>query len=145
MKNVLLCIAAALCLALGCAAPAEAAVYQLCNNVTATQTGAAIYVQPYYDAGQGTVQTQAFQIQVTCAGTCSATAQVVASNDLIDWLNGTGPASTVIAVNYGNTFTATGTNSGTAGALGSMPFALFGMYVTAVSGTNAKVNCTMSA
>lgn len=78
---------------------------------------------------------QTFQVIVTCSsGNCSATVQVMGSNDGLNWSA------------YGSAIAVTsGTSPNVGSSTGSNPWEYFTAYVTAISGTNAAVQCTMSS
>ena len=78
-------------------------------------------------------QAQSFVLSVVGVGAVSATAQVLASNDNVNW------------VPYLDPITATGTTSATATAAGNQPFKWFAANLTALSGTNAAATLTVSA
>lgn len=122
-----------------CASPAHASVYYLAQNVTAVQTTPSLIAQPTLQAPGQPPGLQAFQITVTGTGSVSCTVQIVGTNLV--------PAdgSTPQWVNYGLTFTASGTNTATYGAQGNTPFSYYGAIVTAISGTGAKCTVTVSA
>ena len=123
------------------------AVYNLCQNVTAVQTvssiilpgrnaagGSNMAVDPRQPSGSETPATyQSFQVTVTGSGSVSASAQVVASNDGVNWIT------------IGSVISPSGNNSGTAGGNASSPYKWWSAYVTAISGTNASVNVNMCA
>jgi hypothetical protein len=70
---------------------------------------------------------------VTCtAGNCSATAQVIVSNDNINWSN------------YGAAISASsGASPNTATGSGTQPWEYISAYITAISGTGAKAQVIM--
>ena len=76
---------------------------------------------------------QSFQLTVKGTGAVAATAQVVGSNDGVNWTN------------YGPALTASGTGSSTVTGYGQAPYAYFGALITAISGTSAQAAVTMSA
>lgn len=123
------------------APPSQASTYQILVNVGTTTTAPQFVAQPY-TSGQGVpTQQQTFHVAVSCAGACSATIQIQGSNDAAT-CNQQGGSQWI---NWGSAVTATGTNNGYAAAIGSSTFLCFGATVTAISGTNAKVNVTLSA
>jgi hypothetical protein len=125
------------------------AVYALIYGASATQTVAAVgsstnpiaTPQPTPGVGYGVGTGQAIQVTVSSAsaGAISATVQPVGSNDGMNW------------VPTGSAITASGTASGsgistfTAGAALTTPYAFFGAYVTAISGTGAKAAASINA
>lgn len=82
-------------------------------------------------------QEQTFHTKVSGVGSVSVTIQNVVSNDGDNWLN------------YGDAYTVAGTagvDSPAQGSVtGSQSWEWFGAYVTAISGTDASANLTMSA
>lgn len=116
--------------------------YPLISGVTAVQQAPAAGVmafgssvaQPGGAAGSPNTSAvaQSFFLVVTGSGAVSAMAQVMGSNDGVNWTP-YGPPITATA--------ATGTSVGA--ATGLTPFVFFTGYVTAVSGTNASVSLTM--
>lgn len=118
------------------------ATYKLLTNVTAVQpvpTAARGPQNPAVPHGPTNpnmpAQSQQFQLTVDGVGAVSATAQLVGSNDGgLHWYS------------YGDPLVATDTNGAgqKATSLGS-PWKLIGAYITAISGTNAAANLTMSA
>lgn len=123
-------------------------VVRLIVNATAVQTVANVEngdgsnpgvnpnYQPANPAGSTTpAGSQGFQLVVTGTGSVSASAQVVVSNDGVNWTN-LAPLITASAAN--GTSSAIGGNS-------NVPYQYFGAYITAISGTNAKASLTMCA
>lgn len=124
-------------------------VVRLIVNATAVQTVANVEngdgsnvggvnpnYQPNNPAGSTTpAASQGFQLVVTGSGPVSASAQVVVSNDGVNWTN-LSPLITAPAA--GGTSSAIGGNS-------NVPYQFFGAYITAISGTNAKATLTMCA
>lgn len=115
-------------------------VYKLLTNVTAVQAaptatrGPMNPVQaPGPDNANMPAQNQAFALSVTGIGAVSVTVQPVVSNDGATWIAD------------GDPVTASGTDLGLFPWGGSRPWAWFGAYVTAISGTNASANLLMSA
>ena len=116
----------------------------LCSGVTAAQTlvngsgnvptGSQV-VNPSGGSTATNPPVQSFQLLVTCsAGNCSATAQVIVSNDGVNWSN------------YGSAISASsGVSPNTAIANNSQPFQYYSAYITAISGTNAKASVTMGS
>jgi hypothetical protein len=103
-----------------------------------TVTGAAapaLHVRPHGPENPNSPpQNQAFVLTATStAGAVTAVAQVMASNDEVNW------------VNYGTTLSATGTVTGSAGAVGNAPYRYFGAVLNSITGTNAGVVLIMSA
>lgn len=119
--------------------------YYLLQNVTAQQsapTPTAPPVKPVQPWGPtnptSPPQSQSFEAVLQGIGSCSATIQVVASNDGDNWA-AFGPAQTVTAAQADLT---PGVALWTAGLA---PYRHFGAYVTAISGTGASVSCRMNA
>lgn len=122
-------------------------VVRLIVNATAVQTVANVEngdgsnvggvnpsYQPVNPAGSTTpAANQGFQLVVTGTGSVSASAQIVVSNDGVNWTNLT-PAITASA--------AVGTSSAIGGN-SQVPYQYFGAYITAISGTNATATLTM--
>jgi hypothetical protein len=136
-------------------------MYVLCKGVTAVQAApvnqgalsgyviSAVEASPGLGLPQGSQaiqpatvdnvlnpQTQTFQAMVTCTGggNCSATVQVMSSNDGLNWSN----YLTAISVT-------SGASPNIVAANGSQPWEYYTAYVTAISGTNASVQCTMAS
>lgn len=104
------------------------------RNVDGSNGGSNLSVQLTNPAGGLNPATyQGFQLVVKGIGTVSASAQIVGSNDGINWMT------------VGNVIVASGQNAASAGALGSTPFNYFSAYITAISGTNATATVTASA
>ena len=89
----------------------------------------------YGGAGEGSQasSSQGFQFNVTGTGAISATIQVIASNDGVNWFP------------YGAAQTVSGTTAATGAATGSAFVRYVSAYVTAISGTNAMADCLMAA
>ena len=118
------------------------AVFNLCQNITAAQTVSAVgtstnpTVTPTVSGwALGASLGQLFQVIVkgTGTGNYTATVQLVGSNDNTTWLP------------YGNTISVSGTSPASTSFQGTTPFAFFGAYVTAISGTGASVSVSMNA
>lgn len=120
------------------------ASYKLLTNATATISAASIGKpatlppNPVVTAHGPTnpnmpAQEQAFQLSVVGIGAVSATVQVVVSDDGQTWSA------------YNDPFTANGTDYATFVTTGSAAHRQFGAYLTAISGTNATANLSMSA
>lgn len=117
--------------------------YVLCEGVTAVQTIANVggnqnqIVQPSGpNANVNSPPTaQGFEVVVTgTSGNVSATVQPVASEDGVNFFN------------YGSTIVVSSASSpAVKDGSGSVPHAFFGAFVTAISGTGAKVKTMMSA
>lgn len=126
-------------------------IYQLVTNASAVQTitnvpaidgsnGVATpainqVVQPLTTSANNPTQSQGFEIVVKGSGNVSATATIVGSNDGINW-SSTGV--TVAATSATNISTGLSSSQNT-------PYAYFGAYISAISGTGAKASVTMSA
>lgn len=123
-------------------------VVRLIVNVIAVQTVAAVEngdgsnagvnpsFQPTNPAGSTSPSgSQGFQLVVTGTGNVSASAQIVVSNDGINW---TSLGGALAATSTANVSTAISGNSNT-------PYQYFGGYITAISGTGAKATLTMCA
>ncbi len=127
-------------------------VYQLLNNQSTVQQapGTSQVGPPGTNLPNGSVMAtlyggagemvqannvQAFQINATCtSGNCSATVQLLASNDGLNWMN------------YGNPIVVTsGPSPQIQSANGGANWRYMSAYLTAVSGTGAQVDCLMSA
>lgn len=77
---------------------------------------------------------QTFQLVVVGAGSVSASAQPVVSNDGINW------------VNYGSAISASSATTVSVGSgTGAAVWAYYAAYLTAISGTGAKATMTMNA
>lgn len=126
-------------------------IYNLCVGVTTSQTIASVSQRFGAEFGTNPIakpwgadsntnvppQNQAFEATVNAnSANPSAVVQPVMSNDGINWTN-YGSAMTVQAIG--------GASFASAMVVGNTPGAYFGAFVSAISGTNAKVNCTMSA
>lgn len=114
--------------------------YALLTNVTAVQSAPTTTrgpMNPVQAPGPGNAnnpaQEQTFHLVVTGIGAVSVTAQPIVSNDNVNWIV------------YGDTITAAGTDRGQISVGGSQAWSWYGAYVTAISGTNASANLTMSA
>lgn len=75
---------------------------------------------------------QTFQLTVSGTGPVSATAQVVVSNDRINWFP------------YGDPVTASGTTKATTGWGGAQNWEAYSAYLTALSGTGAQARLVMN-
>lgn len=117
------------------------ALYTLFTGVKAIQTGPTSYpnqvVSPIGQNPNSPTQGQAFTLVINGIGNCSATAQIVGSNDGVNFL----PVGAPIA--------ATGPfadlKAGIQAANTNATFNFFGAYITAISGTNANATLTLSA
>lgn len=78
-------------------------------------------------------EKQFFQLTVAGTGAVSATAQIVGSNDGVNW------------VPYMQVTAGSGTSPQTGGASGTVPYPFYNAYLTAIAGTSAKATLTMSA
>jgi len=98
----------------------------LCTDITTTgaQPSVSLFGYEIYDA--------AFQATVVGTGTVSATVQIEMSNDNIGWL-----------VDSTSTLTLSGTTVASNGFVSSGPWQYARANITAISGTNAKVTCTV--
>ncbi|MDE2439740.1 MAG: hypothetical protein KGP14_01855 [Betaproteobacteria bacterium] len=116
--------------------------YVLCQNVAAIQAAPANGALPVGSvgvnpaAGQAPInpQTQTFHAVVSgTSGNVSATIQPVVSNDGVNWLI------------YGSAIViAAGATPQQGSGTGSSPWQYYSAYVTAISGTGAKVTVTMA-
>ena len=142
-------VGAALVAALLVSVPAQAAVYNLLSAVTTTSTG---NVPPIGNGGQigqpapatsglTVSSAQSFLIFVGGApnGAVSCTVQIVGSNDSAVLTGDTTKWAT-----YGAAVTASGTGTGVTSASGTIPYAYFAAYVTAISGTSAACSVKMN-
>lgn len=78
---------------------------------------------------------QSFQLVVTStAGNCSASAQIMVSNDGVNW---SAYGAAIVASSAASPNTATGN--------GTVPWQFFTAYITAISGTGAKATVTMGS
>ena len=122
------------------------ATYFCARNVTAVQTIANMQKLDGTVAGPnqailnasstalaGPGSNQGFQVTVTGSGNVSCTIQPVASNDGINWVNN---GSTIAAGSAANVSSAIGQTTVTN--------AYVGAFVTAITGTNASANITVS-
>jgi hypothetical protein len=114
------------------------------------KTAAAITTQPQFQAVKPPgpnnpnlpPQSQAFEAVLNGVGNCSASVQLLATNDNPE--NGTanwipyGPPIALAA-------TSADLTPGTASVRGDFPWRYFGAYVASISGTNASVTTKMSA
>lgn len=115
-------------------------VYFLAQNVTAVQTLAnigspnQIVSLPPANLGAGSPPTDhAFILTVTGSGAVSASAQIVGSNDGINF------------VNYGSVISAASAATVSSQAQqGTTPFQVLCAIITAISGTNASASVTVS-
>lgn len=120
-------------------------VQKLCLNVTAQQTIAAVQNQDGSNGGTNVPisllnpagsnspsSNMGFQIVVKGGGSVSATAQIVVSNDGINWTN----LTTVVANSATNISTGINNNA-------NAPYAYVGAYISAISGTGASATCTV--
>lgn len=98
----------------------------LCTDITTTgpQPGVSLYGYDILDT--------AYQATITGTGAVSATVQIEVSNDNIGWL-----------VDSVSTLTLSGTNLASSGFVSSGPWQFARANITAISGTNAKVTCTV--
>lgn len=119
----------------------QATTYYVLQNVSAVQSAPANGALPNGSqvinpsAGQGAINPQSAVFQCIVAGTSgnvSATIQPLASNDGINWIN----YGTSISIASGPT-PQQGSNYGTS------PWQFYSAYVTAISGTGAKVTCLL--
>lgn len=126
--------------------------YTLFNNITAVQNApgttqgnlgvpanvppGSLAAQMFGGAGSLVAPPagQAFSLQVDGIGSVSATAQVWASNDGVNWVT-YGSAITASSVSGAGTNTATGTGN----------FQWYTAQLTAISGTQANATLTMNA
>lgn len=117
------------------------ASYTIFTGVKAAQTGPLSYpnqiVSPVGQNPNSPTQSQAFVLTLTGIGNCSATCQIVASNDGQNF------------VNLGGTLTATGPavdlKTAVQSATSSGTYNFYGAYITAISGTNANATLNLSA
>lgn len=116
------------------------AVYFLAQNVSAVQTVAAIgsstnpiVLAPASESGAGSPPTdQIFVLLVAGSGAVSASAQIVGSNDGVNF------------VNYGAAVAAAAAPTVSAQAqAGTSPFQYYSAIITAISGTNAVASVTV--
>lgn len=114
-------------------------VYNLLQNQAVTSVGPNPQGQivnppgPVLPTAPTTQQT--FELVITgTAGSVSGTAQVVSSNDGINWI--TYGAPIVVASSY---------LTGAAGLSGAQSWTFFGAYLTAISGVGATATLKMSA
>ncbi len=119
-------------------------VYKFFSNVTAVQTIGSVQKSDGSQSGNQAVQpiagnpylppqSQAYQVNITGTGAVSASVQPVASEDGINWAT------------YGSAISVSGSYSAAAVASSSnAPHAWYSAYVSAISGTNAAVSCSMS-
>lgn len=120
-------------------------VYTLFQDITSVQPAPTPQappispVQPQPASTGGPQPTcQAFQLLLTGIGSCSASAQIVVSNDGENWAK------------YGDPVTVTGAGDGAvppqlAFVFSNSPWNWFGAYVTAISGTKASASLNFSA
>jgi hypothetical protein len=92
-------------------------------------------IQPGGGAGQTSSPptNQTFQAVLTGSGNCSASINIAASNDGINWLG------------YGVITIPSGSVPATVSFIGSSNFAWYSGWVTAISGTNATCSLNMNA
>lgn len=118
------------------------ALYFPFQNVKAVQTGPLSYPNQLVAPGSANnpnspAGTHSFVLVVSGIGNCSATAQIVGSNDGVTF------------VNYGGPITAAGATvdltPATQQANGQTPYDFIGAYVTAISGTRAAATLQLSA
>lgn len=114
----------------------------LCQNIAAVQSAPAggslpvgsNSINPTADTAPINTQTQAFQLTVTGSGNVSASAQIIVSNDGVNWAS------------YGSAIAATsGASPNLAIGSGAQPWQFFSAYITAISGTGAKATVTMAS
>ena len=107
------------------------------RNATTTYTVPQIPVVCLEADGSSAV-AQVFSAKIEGIGNCTATVQPMGSND-DDVLNQGG-----VWMNYGSTIAITGTSAditpGQGNATGTTPWKYIGAIVTAISGTQARVN-----
>jgi len=113
-------------------------VYTLVPAQTAVQTVANVgwqnpVVEPDGQLASSPPIEQAFIVTVTGSGNVSASAQIVGSNDTVNWAL-YGPA---IAV-------ASGASPQSQSAVGNIPYQFYSAFLTAISGTGAKATVTMA-
>jgi hypothetical protein len=88
------------------------------------------------DGGAGTPSSpptsQTFQGVLNGNGNCSATVNIIVSNDEFNWIP------------YAQITFASGTTPNSQAAMGSQVWAYYSAYVSALSGTDASVNCLMN-
>lgn len=87
------------------------------------------------------------EVRITGIGSCSATVQLLGSNDTVQQLQAPGGGGAWS--NIGSALTITGTDAGVVPGVGSVsntaPWRHYGMTMSAISGTNAAVTAKMSA
>lgn len=103
------------------------------SNASAKSTNFAVTPDGPDAVSHAACQNQGYQVTVTGQGSVSCTVQPVASNDGINWANN---GNTIVVASGSNTST-------NIGNVANAPFKHFGAFVTAISGTNAKVSCIM--
>lgn len=117
-------------------------VYYPFSGVTKVQTGPSsppnqIILPAGSDNPNNPPLAQAFTLVVNGIGNCSATCQIVGSNDGVNFIN------------YGAAITASSAfadiTPGIASANGTITYKYYGAYITAISGTNAAATLAMSA
>lgn len=128
------------------------AIYRLLDGVTATNSvPPPLIVRPISLQERQSLQVQgagnlldpalnitpptqeAFQVEVTGTGLVSCSVQIYGSNDGLNWLS----IGAVISP-------ASASGKSTAGGFLNSSLAFYGAVCTAISGTGAKVYCTMS-
>lgn len=118
------------------------ALYTIFQNVKAVQTGPlstpnqAVSPQSFGSANSP-ANAQTFTLLVNGIGTCSATAQIMGSNDGINFVTIGAPVTAAAAT--------ADLKAGIQGAVASSTYNYYGGYVTAISGTNAAATLTVSA
>lgn len=103
------------------------------SNAAAAATNFAVAPDGPDVVSHAACQNQGYQVTVKGTGSVSCTVQPVASNDGINWANN---GSTIVVASGSNVST-------NIGNVANAPFKYFGAFVTAISGTNAKVTVTM--
>lgn len=115
---------------------AWATSYIVCQGITTTTTTPQITIKPTTSTGDAVIQ-QSFQVNLTGTGSISASVQIMASNDGVNW------------VNYGSVIAVSGTGSVgstvSGGGSGTTSYAYFGATVTAISGTGTSVTVLLGA
>ena len=116
-------------------------VYNLCQGISAPQGAGVIGTStnpivsaPASESGSGSPPVaQAFVLVVTGSGSVSATAQIVGSNDGVNF------------VNYGAAIVAASATTVSAqGQQGATPYQYYGAYITAISGGGAVASVNVS-
>lgn len=116
-------------------------VYNLCQGISALQGAGVIGTStnpiisaPASESGSGSPPSvQAFVLLVTGSGSVSATAQIVGSNDGVNF------------VNYGAAIVASAATTVSAqGQGGIVPYQFYAAYITAISGGGAVASVNVS-